>query len=230
MRRRSRRAKRHNEGMSDPDDTTPPEPDDKPQLRRRSEAKPKDDTLIDAKEKADGPPIKRYDFPSANAAKKTDIRPDLAKIVETVWIGNMHDAWMAIRKSLQVGEKRSEHGFLTRALDEARTLSYDAHRLYVTAKKEFERWELENEVVNGAMWLKATRELQAEKDAKERNKTITDADVRAKCSTLYPDEYAAQEQKRRAVKLTVDSMAQLSKDANEHVEDLRVMLSKLRTS
>lgn len=170
-----------------------------------------------------------YDFRStARSGSVKAIREDFQQIVDKVWVNDLHEQWVRIRKSLRVGERRSEHGYLQRSLDEARKLSYDAHRLYVTAKLELERWERENEVVFGAMWNDANRVLQVDKANGSRSKQITDADVRATCATLFPDEWKAQENKRHAYKLTVDNMGQLSKDANEHCEDLRVMLAKLR--
>lgn len=173
---------------------------------------------------------KRYDFKSAHARtdKDAELRPDLVDIVETVWVENMSESWKRIKASLHVGPRRSEIGILMKKLDEARKLSYEAHCLYVTAQREYDRWELENEVVFSAFWNQASRELEAERADKTRSKNITDQDIRSKVMTMAPDEFIAQETKRKAVKLTVANMTQLSKEANEHVEDIRVMLAKLK--
>lgn len=206
-------------------------------MRKRSEAQaPTEERDEDpvrayvAEAAADKPVRKRYDFKSAHARtdKDAELRDDLINIVETVWVDDMHAAWKAIKASLHIGPRRSEHGILTKKLDEARVLSYEAHRLYVTAKREADRWELENEVVFSAMWSEATRVIEQERVDKIRSKPITDTDVRARIMTLHPNEYIAQETKRKAVKLTVDNMVHLVKEANDHVEDVRAMLNKLR--
>lgn len=172
---------------------------------------------------------KAYDFKSANARKESHLRPDLAAIVETVWVEDMNKLWKRIKAALPIGERRSEHGFLVKRLDEFRVLSYEAHNLYATAKREEHRWDLENEVVFSAMWNEASRELQGEKEDKTRSKNITDSDIRSKIMTLHPVEYVAQETKRKALKLTVEDLTYLVKVVNEACEDTRVMLAKLRS-
>lgn len=173
---------------------------------------------------------KRYDFPKVQLpTRRKALRPDLARIVDTVWVDDMHETWLRVRKSLRVGDRRTEHGHLTRALDNARKLSYDAHRLYVTAERARSAWEADNALVNGAMWEEANKALQHEKSTGHRAKQITDGDIKAKAAVLFPDEWPAQESKRREVELTVENMKQLAREANEHVEDLRVMLAKLRS-
>lgn len=193
-------------------------------LRKRSE--------IESPEAPEPDPLpkKTYEFRTAHArrASDVDLRSDLVNIVEMVWIEDMFAAWQQIKASLVIGPRRSEHGILTKKLDEARSLSYEAHRLYVTAKREYDRWELENQATNSALWNAATRELEAERKEGSRSKPLTDKDVTAKVMTLHPDEYIAQETKRNAVKLAVENMTSLVKEANEHVEDIRILLAKLR--
>lgn len=172
---------------------------------------------------------RRYEFGSVHRrGKERALRPDLERIVEHVFVDKLDERWQRIKRSLRVGDQRSEHGALHKALDDARQYSYEAHRLYVTARLERESWEAENEVVFGAMWLAATQALQHEKDTKERSKAITEQDVRAKAAVLFPAEWPALEKRRLAVKLAVENMSQLCKDASDHCEDLRTMLGKLR--
>ncbi len=87
-----------------------------------------------------------------------------------------------------------------------------AHRLYVSAKLESRRFELDCEEAIGAMRDEATTELQREKDKGERNKSITEADVRGRAATLFPDEWAAINGELERAKRTI---AQL-----EHFSDL----------
>ncbi len=187
------------------------------------------EAIEEVEREAEAPKRKTYDFKSANARKESHLRDDLAQIVETVWVDDMHKLWKRIKAALPLGERRSEHGFLVKMLDEFRVLSYEAHNLYATAKREEHRWELENEVVFSALWNEASRALEAEKEDKTRSKAITEQDVRAKINTLHPEEYVAQETKRKALKVTIEDLTYLVKVVNERCEDIRVMLAKLRS-
>ena len=200
-------------------------------MKKRSEATTKPTTPEPAESSSalEEPKRRAYDFKSVNARKESHLRPDLAAIVETGWVEDMNKLWKCIKAALPIGERRSEHGFLVKRLDEFRVLSYEAHNLYVTAKREEHRWELENEVTNAAMWNEASRELETEKSDKLRSKAITEADVRAKIMVLHPDEFVAQETRRKALKLTVEDLTYLVKVVAEGCEDTRVMLAKLRS-
>lgn len=156
------------------------------------------------------------------------LRPDLARIVETVWVEDMHATWQLLKQKLRVGAKRSEHAHLQRSLDDVRQVAFDAHCLYATAKRERDRWEAANDVHHSAMWNRASQTLQAEKEQGLRSKQITDADVKAMAIVLFKDEYAAQERRRREVQLTVDLIGELASLATKRADDLQVMLGKLR--
>lgn len=219
---------RHNRGMSE---STEPKP-----LRTRSAAKAATSTRVDA---PPPPPSSaaavagegkktHYDFPNANKAKGKGLRPDLERVVEEVFVRDIHAEWRVLEKALELGEKRSEHGHAVAALDKAATHAYHAHRLYLTARAAREEWEAENEVIFGAMVSQATHSLQSEKDAGTRSKQITDADVRARVATLFPDEWRAQERKRRDVELTVKSLERLAELWMGRTRDLQALVGKLR--
>lgn len=169
-----------------------------------------------------------FHFPNANAPKVSALRPDLEKVVETIWIDDIHEEWKELEAALQLGEKRSEHAHAIKALDRAAHLAYRAHRLYLTARQAREAWEAENEPIFGAMWSEATRALQAEKDEGSRSKQITDADVRARVATLFPDEFQAQERKRRKAEFTVKSLERLAELWFGRARDLQAIVGKLR--
>lgn len=160
--------------------------------------------------------------------KDPNVRPDLEHIVETVWVEEMDKIWNRAKRALKLGEKRSQHGHVMEALDEITEIAYDAHRLYVTAQLEHKRWMNATEIEFGAIWQEATRALQHEKDQGLRSKQITDADVRTKCATLYPDAWVANEHKREKQKLTIENLEHLVKLITARVEVLRSMLAKLR--
>lgn len=177
---------------------------------------------------ADDEPLP-FNFESANAPRKAKLREDLDKIVEVVFVNNMQETWERLRKALVIGEKRSDHGTLQQALDRAEKNAHDAHRLYVTAKVEHQRWERENDVVFSAMWSKANRSLQKEKDDGLRSKQITDADIKARMATLWPDEYSAQETRRAKVKATVEALEDLAEQWKSRCRTLQTMMGKLRS-
>jgi hypothetical protein len=75
-------------------------------------------------------------------------------------------------------------------LNEVEVRALRAHRLFVIAKMDLERFERDCDEAIGAMRHEATIDLQKEKDKGERSKQITDADVRGRAATLFPDEWS----------------------------------------
>ncbi len=78
------------------------------------------------------------------------------------------------------------------------------------------------------MRAEATRELQKDKDSGKRSKQITDADVDSMCAMLHPDEYKAQEVRRREVKVMEESMAHLTEMWGSKCRSLQTMVGKQR--
>lgn len=177
---------------------------------------------------APAPPKNPFQWPNANQAKDRGLREDLVRLVETIWVDDIHSTWKELEKALELGEKRSEHAHVIRALDKAGKRADRAYRLYLTAKLARDKWEAENESVWGGMWSKATASLQHEKDTGVRSKQITDADVKARVATLYPDEYRAQEERRRSVELTVRALERLADIYLSKMRNLDSHTGKLR--
>ena len=207
-------------------------PDDKPAepeaLDRSNASDPDPDAgkrLVDVLAGGDGTPFR---WPSANAAREKSVRPDLARVVETVFVRDIHAEWKDLEAGLELGEKRSDHAHAVAALDKTAARAYRAHRLYLTARAAREDWELENEVIHGAMWSAATRDLQQEKVQGLRSKQVTDADVKARVATMFPDEYQAQEKRRRDLELTVKSLERLAEIWFNRCRDLQAMVGRLR--
>lgn len=145
------------------------------------------------------------EFPSVNAAAETELHPGFQRIIETIHVKDpeaTHDKLLAFLRPREGGRTK-------RDLDEAPYLYRKAHDLYMTAKAERARWELDNDVVFAAMKERAALDLQREKEGGERRKQITDADITTRIALLFPSEWKHQEQKRRAVKNMEDSMANL---------------------
>ncbi len=162
-------------------------------------------------------------------AEGVELDPAFARIVERVFINQDADkVYERLEADLRVGEKLEHPGALVRALDKAETNARLAHRLYITAKIERERWELENEIVFGGMRSEATRHLQIEKDEGKRNKQITDADVVSMSAQMFTDQYVAQEMTRRKVKAMEETLSHLSEVWLSRCRTLQVMLGRAR--
>lgn len=172
---------------------------------------------------------KKLDFPTAQRkATVKAIRPDAQRVIETVFVEDIHKEWKDLEKGLELGEKRSEHAYAQEALDKAAGRAYRAHRLYLTARAALEEWELENEVIFGAMLSEATRSLQKEKEDGIRSKQITDADVKSRVATLFPDEHQAQEKKRRDFAFMVKSLERLAEIWLGKQRDLQALVGRQR--
>lgn len=165
---------------------------------------------------------------NANQAEEDPLDPEFERIVTKIFVDHPLEEYERLETALRIGEKRSDRGTVNKALDEAEANARTAHRLWMTAKVEHQRWELENQVLFGAMRAEATKTLQREKDQKLRNKQITDADVEATCALLFPDEYKHQEVKRRKVEAMVKSMENLCECWMSRCRSLQAMLGKQR--
>lgn len=169
-----------------------------------------------------------YEFPNANKARVSKAPKELERVAESVFIRDLFAEWKELERALEIGEKRSEHGHAVAALDKAASRAYKAHRLYLTARNMLEAWELDNEVIFGAMWSEATRSIQAEKEQGIRRKAITNDDIKKRCATMFPDEYRAQEAKRRELAFAVKSLERLAEIWVGKQRDASAMVGKLR--
>jgi hypothetical protein len=174
------------------------------------------------------PPANPLAFKNVNAIRRKPLRVDLLRVVETVFVKDIHAEWQDLVAGLEIGEKRSEHGVAVRELDKAAARAYRAHRVYLTARAAREAWEADNEVAFAAMMSAAYKSLQDEKDGGRRNKAITDQDVRFRCAAMYPDQWPAQEERRRNVELTVKSLEALAEIWAAKQQDLRANVGKIR--
>lgn len=162
--------------------------------------------------------------------KTTDVRVDerLDRIVERVVNVDALDDYEELEGKLRIGEKRTEYGTVAKHLDDAEDDARRAHRLFVAAKLEYDRWVAETEVVLAPMRTEAVRALEQEKREGLRSKQITDADVVAKMAALYPDEFVHQESKRAKMKRTIDHLENFSDRWARRCGDLNALISTMR--
>jgi hypothetical protein len=156
------------------------------------------------------------------------LSPEFQAIVKTTFEAHPHALYKQLELKLTVGEGRAEHASVAKALDEAETCWRQAYRLYLSARLEVERWELDNAPVLASMRGRATRELQREKDEGHRSKAITDADVEAKMAALWPDEYKAATERGLRAKLMLKSMEHLAEAWGSRCRSLQTIHSKQR--
>lgn len=115
-------------------------------------------------------------------------------------------------------------GAVAAATNNAEDMARRAYRLYIVAVAEHESFVRETDSIVGAMRDGATAELEVEKrtmvkdsSGKEkplRSKLITDADVVAKASQLYPDEWlevASRRTRAEGMKKMIENLAELAK-------------------
>lgn len=75
------------------------------------------------------------------------------------------------------------------AINECERNAKRAHRLYVLARYQFDRYKIAAEVALGAMREAATHKLGVLKAAGQHPKQVTDQDVKDMAATMYPDEW-----------------------------------------
>lgn len=167
-------------------------------------------------------------WPSANRPKEKPLDPRFARITERIFVEDPEGLYKKLEENLRVGEERSDRGILLRALDNAETNARDAHRLWVTAKLEQQRYEITNKIVFAAIREEANRTLQREKDQKLRSKQITEEDIDTMAAQLFPDEYEEQKISRHKAELMVKSMENLSELWLKRCSALEIMLGKSR--
>lgn len=155
--------------------------------------------------------------------------PGLERIAERLYKINIAETAQHLAEEIRVGNKRSDYATLQRVVDDAVANAKAANALYLNAKALFEEWEAEAAIVMAPMRSEATAALQAEKNAGERNKLISNADVEAKMAALYPDEFKAHAVKRAKLKGTVEHLQNDSELwAKQRCKHVDTMLATVR--
>lgn len=149
-------------------------------------------------------------------------RPDAASEIDLDNLPILAAPWLKIQERVfDLPDPETEHaeleaelrltdaltpGNLSEALNNAEDNARRAHRLYVTALAAYEAFELEMTPVVEAMRETANKDLQGEKDRKERSKAITDADIKGRASVMFPDEWARVQRRRIEAEAMMSSL------------------------
>lgn len=156
------------------------------------------------------------------------VSDDFGAIVESTFVEEPLRIYERLIKELSIGEQRANYAVVNAALDRAEENARLAFRLYLTAKYEAEKYELDLAPINATIRENATLDLQSEKNDGERAKAITNGDVDARAQTMYPDHCRAIGDGRRKVKSMVASCAKLADLWKSRCRSLEVMLQSMR--
>ncbi|GAC1453553.1 MAG: hypothetical protein PVSMB8_12470 [Vulcanimicrobiaceae bacterium] len=184
--------------------------------------------------KSEGLPPRRsptdWRGPNSAPTELTPIDPAFERITELIVIDNPLEVYRHLEKELKIGEKRSDMGTVRRALDEAESNAREAHRLWMTALIERERFELTNKVIFAGMRTQALAVMQQEKKHGERSKQISEADIEATCAAMFPDQWRDQELRRTRYKAMEKSMENLNDRWSSRCYTLSALHAKQRGS
>ncbi len=153
---------------------------------------------------------------------------DFEKIVENVYEVDAWADYERVKRHFVVGEERGDRGTLQAHLDRAEDNARIAHRLFLSAKLERQRFEIEYATIRSPMWTAATRELQREKEQGLRSKQITDADVSHQVAAQFPDEWKSGETRMAKVKGTEAHLEEMADLAKSRCRSLQTMLQTAR--
>lgn len=156
-----------------------------------------------------------------------DVAADMQAVVERLFHVDIGRDYDRIESDMTIGEKRTDYGTLMAALDRAEDNARIAHKLYITAKLERERAEMNADTVEAPMRDKAIRELEAEKEG-GRKKQITEGDVNARIAEKWPDEYRSNREQRAKLKLAEEHLLRLADLLVQRCRSLNTMLATLR--
>lgn len=147
------------------------------------------------------------------------------RIVERVFRVDILAEYEELERGLKLSKPahRADYSELVDALDEATDNARRAHLLVVNGKVALEGFELDTTVILADMRAQATAALQREKEAGQRNKTITDADVETWMAHKFPDEWRETSGRRSKAKRMVehlDRLADLWKDRRASLDTM----------
>jgi hypothetical protein len=163
-----------------------------------------------------------------SAGKEEALAPAFVKITETIFVEDPLAVYERLERGLKLGEGRVDHATVLKAIDEAEENARLANKLLQTTSLEVRRWKMENAIVHAAMRTQAHASLQREKDAGQRNKTITDADIENRMAAIFGDEWKVQEVGKARAEAMESSIKNLAEMWVSRCKTLQTIYSKTR--
>lgn len=163
-------------------------------------------TVIEtADKKVDEEKGRAVHFGKVNGAKEVPIDSRFPALVERAqrpidWdeVLGVYEGWLVL------GDRRTDTASIRKAHEEGPSIIQQLVDVYLQVKRAREKWESENDVILGSMREEAVDALEAEKARGARKKTITEADIKARGATMFPDEWHLQAEHRREYKMVED--------------------------
>lgn len=145
-------------------------------------------------------------------------------------VGDPEALYEVLREGLQsaVRPSASDYGTIVDDLDTAERNAQCAVELLVNAQLAYEIFDLDAQEINGALRDRARQQLEGEKEAGDRKKSITEADVNGAVVGMFPDEARELAGRRERAKGAVEVMRSLANRWQERARDLRVMTQTAR--
>jgi hypothetical protein len=164
----------------------------------------------------------------AQGLEPPEIPAPVRSIIESVFRVNYEEDWKHLHAQLTIGIDRTNHAVVAAHVDHVQDRANSALKLYLNLKLEYEHYKLNREIVWAAIRDEANAELQREKDAGLRNKSITDADVTAKMAELHPDEYRRVEMEKKKFELAVEQAKGFADRWADRPRDVNSLLNKMK--
>lgn len=171
----------------------------------------------------------------ARSAGAPELPLGMRSIVERVFRIDPEEVYARLEgaRRLWGREQKADRDTLARALDECMENAADAHRLYAHARVEREAYEIDALAQEADMRAQATAALETErtakKEAKERSKQITEADVRSWIASRFHDQWRRWQIERKRVEMTVEHLERLSELWKSRSRTLEALLVSART-
>jgi hypothetical protein len=167
-------------------------------------------------------------FESPNKAKEQPMDDRMVRLADDTFAPLDWDAiFDEYEQWLELGDKRTSEPHIRLAHERGPGIVRRITLVWIQIREARTAWEKKNDVIFGAMREQATDVLQAEKNAKARSKTITEADVRLKAAELFPDEWQSQETQRKRYELVEERAKHDMENAILRVHVLETMMKRL---
>lgn len=163
----------------------------------------------------------------ASADDVRDIDPGFRRIVNTVLQANVMSEYDRLERELVIGEHRSDFAIVLKHVDKAEDNARIAHKLYLAARIERERYDSSSAKSIAAMRRQAKDHLENVKKSKDLKKQITDTDVQDHCAMVF-DEWDRIIDTKTKLKLAEQHLEHLADLWKSRCNTLRTIIAVMR--
>lgn len=200
-------------------------------LMKKGEKDPSAATMVDKVDDANEGVVRSFDAaPPVGVRKSSGIDvPDLSdgfnRVTDRIFAraSDPIEAYEQLEAALSLSAALTPRE-IEAAVNLAHDRAYTAHALYVTARAEAETFDAEMASVVSAMKEEARIELEDDKAAKRRTKSITEADVETLASEKHPEEWQAYKRRTARARAMVDNLYRLANLWQDRASALQALL------